>query len=200
MIASLTAGAAGLVLAAPGPTAFGISASPVHIYARPGHSYTITVNDSGTKPLTVKAALSPAAAGPHGCQVGLGTPVPWASITPAVLHLAPGKPGRATVTVGTPPAGSVETVASFIAAASPSRSGVGASGGVGVAIYTSQPGHAPARTCHHAAARRATPPAAASAVAPQRPWWPLLLAGIGGATVTALIAGAVAAVRRRRSA
>ena len=133
------------------------------------------------------------------CQ--FGKPVPWASISPTTLRLQPGTSERVTVTVsGRPPAGKAETVASFVTTSG--HSGVGAQGGVGVAVYTSEPGHAPAPTCHHAAGRNDVPSAAqpASPAAPANPWWLLLAAAMVGAAAAAIIGAVAAAIRRRRRA
>ena len=188
MLAGITgAGAAGLVLAATAPHTFGLAASPASIHAAAGHSYRVTVTDTGTHPLTVSGAAAPATGTAHGCAIALGRAAGWATVTPARATVAPGHPGVFTVTVAAAlPPGRSEAVAAFTASAGRLAGGTGARavGGVGVAVYVTAPGRSTRPPCK-AAARTAASRAGLL--------WP-----VAGASMALVILAGVLVISARR--
>jgi hypothetical protein len=170
---------------------FGMAASPAAIdTALPHHTYQIRVTNLGTRPETVRAALTNATQAATGCSLS-GSPT-WARLAgPAAFRLAPHHTRTVRIRIGTAPAGRSELVAAFMASRPHSRGEVVTSGGVGTALRFTQPGKtkSAARPCT-AAARRATTGDSVSALP--------IEAGTGAAIALALAALGIALRNRRR--
>ncbi len=177
---------------------FGLTANPSAIdNALPDHTYRVTVFNTGTIPLNVRATLADITRAATGCSITPET-LTWAHLSgPAVFGLRPGASVTDEVTVGTPPPGRTEIAAIFIGSAPKTAGTSTVSGGVGTPLRFSQPGTASVEACPKRPTPTAPRPAAAGAASGTSPL-ALGLTGLAGAATLGLILIGIAAVRRRR--
>jgi len=185
------------------PQPFSLSVSPGRLAAgAAGSIRQLTVANSGTEPVTVRAELSELSRNQAGtCGVGsLGT-LAWAVVTPASFTLSPGAHLTATLTIGhNVPGGAHGLVAAFVAVPG-QGSGVSVSGAVGAQMRV-QGNAAPAAShpCLSLAGQPRKPHTSATTLAAARAStvpWAIVAIAAGLVAVIALLLVVILRQRRR---
>lgn len=200
LVAGLMLAAGPATAAAAGGQPFSLSVSPGRLAGgTAGSVRTLTVTNTGTRRVTVRAELSELSRNGAGrCAVGpLGT-LPWAKIRPVSLTLRPGSHKTARLRIGRHvPGGAHDLVAAFVAAPARDSGGVTVSGAVGAQMLVQGHGApAAAHPCLTLAAAPRKPHIAARPPAASTVPWALVAAGAALAAV--IVALLVVIVRQRR--